>query len=212
MRSGRRRRFPIFMSCTLRSPGRLARLRPTRYHLSLPMESLKSRFTLAVAAIVLSMSACSSNESVAPEPPEAAADPAFFLSSFQVADPRAEGQLVEGFFAVEQGSWRWTDRVFSVVIRNPSAERDLQLEFQFTIVPQFIDRLGPLTLWATVNGTSLDKSTYDQPGDFVYSVRVSAGKLEGPTARVDFALNKALQPGGGEERTLGVIAVSVALH
>ena len=87
----------MFMSCTLRSLGHLAGLRPTPYHLSLSMESLKSRFTLAVVAIVLSMSGCFSNESVAPEPTEATADPAFFLSSFQVADPRAEGQLVDGF-------------------------------------------------------------------------------------------------------------------
>ena len=89
---------------------------------------------------------------------------------------------------------------------------DLELEFRFTIVPQSIDRLGPLTLSAAANGTSLGAAVYDQPGDFIYAETAPADDLENSTVRIDFTLDKALPPNGGEQRTLGVIAVSAALQ
>ena len=177
------------------------------------MKSLMTRFALLGVLITLPLVSCSSDESAPPELLEAApVDPALLLTAFQVADPRAEAQLVEGFHAVEQGSWRWTDRTFSVLFRNSATDGDLGLEFRFTIVPQSIDRLGPLTLSAAAKGTSLGAAFYDQPGDFVYAETVPAHALGDSTVRVDFTLDKALPPNGGEQRTLGVIAVSAALQ
>ena len=184
-----------------------------RYDLSLFMKLFMMRFALLGVLILLPCVSCSSEESTSPESPQAAAaDPAAFLSAFQVADPRAQAQLAAGFYAVEQGSWRWTDRTFSVLLRSSTTVGDGRLEFRFTIVPQSIKRLGALTLSAAANGTSLGAAVYDQAGDFVYAKTVPADAVGDATVRVDFTLDKALPPNGGEQRTLGVIAVSAALR
>ena len=171
-----------------------------------------TRRALPGILLFLTLVSCSPDGSVPAESPDSAPVPALFLSALQVADPRAEVQLVKGFHRVEQGSWRWTDRTFSVLFRNSVTGGDLELEFRFTIVPQSIDRLGPLTLSAAANGTSLGAAVYDQPGDFIYAETAPADDLENSTVRIDFTLDKALPPNGGEQRTLGVIAVSAALQ
>ncbi len=170
-----------------------------------------------VCLVVLLPSGCPSNEPelfTAPGgTPEAALEPAEFLSTVHLADPRATPQLLKGFHALEQGVWRWTERVFAVALKPPPAApgQEVNVELTFSIVEASISRLGPLTLIATMNGSPVGSQTYGQAGDYTFTKPVPADVLTSETIEAAFELDKVLPPSGSDLRELGVIAVSVAL-
>lgn len=172
----------------------------------------------ALLAVVL-LAGCPSNEPelAAPqsEPPEsAAALPDGLLSSVHMGDPRAVPQLLEGFYGLEQGVWRWTARKFVVALQAPAggAGQQTQLEFKFTLPEAVIARLNAVTLTARVNGAGVGSESYPQPGEYVFAKPVPASALQGGEAvKVEFELDKALPPGEADKRELGLVAVSVAL-
>jgi hypothetical protein len=134
------------------------------------------------------------------------------LSSVHMGDPRAAAQLLTGFHALEQGTWRWTARNFSVALQTPPGGQEMQLEFGFTIPATVIERLQAITLSARVNGADVGSETYEQPGEHVFTKTVPASTLQGGEAvKVEFELDKALPAGDADRRELGVVAVSVAL-
>jgi hypothetical protein len=173
---------------------------------------------LAVALAVLLLAGCPSN---APElaeskneTPESAALPDGLLSSAHMGDPRAVPQLLEGFYGLEQGVWRWTARKFSVALQAPAggAGQESQLEFKFTLPEAVISRLSSVTLTARINGTDVGSESYQAQGEYVFTKPVPAGVLAGGEAvKVEFELDKALPPGDADKRELGLVAVSVAL-
>ncbi len=168
--------------------------------------------------VVLLLSSCPSNEPelfTAPGgTPEAALEPGEFLSTVHLADPRATPQLLKGFHVLEQGVWRWTERVFAVALKPPPAApgQEVNVELTFSIVEASISRLGPLTLIATMNGSPVGSETYGQAGDYTFTKPVPADVLTSETIEVAFALDKVLPPTGSDLHELGVIAVSVALR
>jgi hypothetical protein len=174
-----------------------------------------------LAALLLAslfMAGCPSNEpelAQAPQseaPPSAAEPPSgALLSSVHMGDPAAAAQLLEGFYGVEQGVWRWTARKFSVALQPPAAAQDTQIEFKFTLPEAVAERLKSVTLTARVNGADIGSETYEQAGDQVFSKPVPAGALQGGALNVEFELDKALQPTEADQRELGVVAISVAL-
>ena len=170
-----------------------------------------------VGLVVPLLSSCPSNE---PElftgpggTPQAALEPAEFLSTVHLADPRATAQLLKGFHLLEQGAWRWTERVFAVALKPPPAApgQEVNVELTFSIVEASIRRLGPLTLMATMNGSPVGSETYGQAGDYTFTKPVPAAVLTSETIEAAFELDKVLPPSGSDLRELGVIAVSVAL-
>jgi len=134
-------------------------------------------------------------------------------STVHTADAKLEGQLVNGFYGIEQNSWRWTAQRFSVVLKPPSgaAERGATLNLQLAVPDAILDKLKSVTLTATVGSTSLPPETYSKSGSYAYTRDVPANALTGDTVRVDFQLDKALPPGGGDQRELGVIVNSIGL-
>jgi len=130
-----------------------------------------------------------------------------------VADPRAASQLLSGFYGVEQGSWRWTGKKFSVILATPDnvASKNVSLVFKLAVPEPVIQKLRSITLSATVNGVALPPETYRQPGEYVYTREIDAKILGGASAQVDFSLDKALPPGGGggDTRELGLVATSI---
>lgn len=133
------------------------------------------------------------------------------MSVLHVADPRANAQLLSGFHGVEQNAWRWTEQRFSVLLRPPrhADQKGGRLQLNFTIPDVVIRKLKTVSLSATANGQPLAPETYTQPGQFTYSRDVPAQVLAGETAKVEFALNKAVPPGDLDRRELGVIVLSV---
>jgi hypothetical protein len=133
-------------------------------------------------------------------------------SVLHVADPKAAGQLLEGWHQVEGGSWRWTRKRFAVAINNLATVEPATLRLRFSLPPSQLERLGSMTLVATVNGVRLPGKTYTSAGDQVYSAPVPASALQGPATRIVFDLDKAAAPTALDARELGIIVFSVALE
>ncbi len=135
------------------------------------------------------------------------------LSVVKMSDPAAEPQLVHGFYSVESGSWRWTGSKFAVKLRPPdgSAQTGATLQFQFSLPDVIVNKVGPVTLSASVNGTALSSQTYSKSGEYLYSAAVPGAALSAGTATAEFATNKAMPPANGDKRELALVAVSVGL-
>jgi len=131
-----------------------------------------------------------------------------------MADPSTATQLVSGFHAVESGSWRWTTRKFSIVLKPPagSEQNGATLRFKLFVPDDQISRLGPITLSAEINGTQLAPETYAKPGDTVYSRPVPPEALKAQSVKVNFNLDKAREPDGVDGRQLGVVASVIGLQ
>jgi hypothetical protein len=145
------------------------------------------------------------------EPGEAAPR---FASTLKMNDPGAPAQLVKGFYGVESGAWRWTAGQFSVLLRSPlsAAQRGGALTFAFTIPDVVTQKLGPVTLTASVGATKLKSETYVKPGAYTFTADVPAELLAKDTVTIDFSLNKSLAPGSVDQRELGLIATAAGLE
>jgi len=141
-------------------------------------------------------------------------EPPPLASVVHVADPAAAAQLLKGFHALEQGSWRWTAGSFAVALRPPAraSERGARLTVRLSIPDVVMERLKTLTLKATVDGTALSPETYSKPGDHVYTREIPPGVFTGKPVVADFALDKTFAPGGGDERELGIIVTTIGLE
>ena len=182
----------------------------------------KNRVTVvfSLAALTLFVPACRGkhgtepvqNEESAPAPTVAAKPPV--ASVLAMNDPQAATQLITGFYAVEQNSWRWTAGRFSAVLAAPpGAERTGgTLSFGFTIPDAIFSRLGPLTLTAAAGGTVLRSETYKAAGKYTFHADIPAALLATGSVKVDFALDKSVPPGtAGDQRELGIIASSLGI-
>lgn len=169
------------------------------------------RNALAPTAVLLLLAACSRSSEPTPvaAPPEQLSGPA---SVVHAADPKAAAQLLQGWHGVEQGSWRWTQKQFSVALKPPGGGQPATLQLKFSLPDVLIQRLQSITLSATVNGTPLPPQTYQQAGAQVYTQSVPGAALVGEAVRVDFTLDKALAPSDADHRELGVVVSSVSLE
>ena len=135
-------------------------------------------------------------------------------SIVHTSDPKTAGQLVSGFYDVEQNAWRWAQKRFSVVLRPPvgSAQRGAVLNLKFTVPDVTITRLQNVTVSAALNGSPLAPEAYRKAGEYTYSRDVPPNLLTGDSVRVDFTLDKAMAPGEVDQRELGVVVLSVGLE
>ena len=140
-------------------------------------------------------------------------DTAHIATIVQMNNPRAAGQLIKGFYDIEDNAWRWTAKQFVVELGTPygAATRGATLEFHFTIPPVVLEKNPAVTLSASVEGSALGPETFTTPGDHTYKRDVPTNLLGGDSVKASFELDKAMSPGGADERILGVIANSAAL-
>ncbi len=138
------------------------------------------------------------------EPASALADGrAFCLVESRYVDLENNVELLEGWHEVEYRAWRWTTRRFSARLAAPPAAATL--EFRFHLPDPVIEKLGQVTLTASVNGAPLAGETYRSGGDHRYSRPVPAEALAGGQALVVFELDRALEPSEADQRELGVL-------
>lgn len=142
---------------------------------------------------------------------EPAAAPAL-LSVVNTADARSGDQLLSGFYAVEQGAWRWTAGHFSALLGVPpgAPERGATLSLAFNFPGAVAGPLKQVTLTASVDGKKLASAPYKAEGNYIFAAEVPPGMLSSGSLKVDFALDKSLPP-GADKRELGIIATSVGL-
>jgi hypothetical protein len=135
-------------------------------------------------------------------------------SMVNMADPSTATQLVSGFHAVESGAWRWTTRKFAVVLKPPPGSEKIgaTLRFRLFISDDQINRLGPITLSADIDGHQLESQTYAKPGDYVYSRPVPPEVLQASSVKADFSLDKSREPDNVDSRQLGVVASLIGLQ
>src|SRR3569832_1976660 len=160
---------------------------------------------LALAALLWAPLACKHKR---PEAAATAVDTKRIASTVQMGDPRAAGQLVSGFYDIEEGAWRWTGKQFVVELGTPlgTSGRGGTLQLQFTIPPVVIEKNTAVTLSASVDGNVLPPETFTTPGEHTYKHDVPAGLLGGDSVKASFDLDKAMSPGGADQRVLGIVA------
>ena len=161
-----------------------------------------------LAAVAVAPAACKRKRKVRAEPANAQ-----LVSVLAMNDPLAAIQLVRGFYSLEGGAWRWTMKSFAVVLRPPenSGQNGARLDLKLTVPGVIVDKIGAVTVSATVGGRVLKPETYAQAGDYVYSRDVPAAVLSGDGVLVEFTIDKALPPSGGDARELALVATGVGL-
>jgi hypothetical protein len=172
----------------------------------------RNRRSSALAlALLLAVAGCKRKETVNVSDDEGPR----MASVVHTGDPQSDTQLVQGFYAIEQNSWRWTAQRFSVVLRPPpgAAERGATLNMQLSVPDAVMSRLKTISVSGNIGATQLSPETYTEQGPYTYSRDVPDNLLNAEALRIDFKLDKSLPPGtGGDQRELGVIVSSVGLE
>jgi hypothetical protein len=130
-----------------------------------------------------------------------------------LSDP-SSSLFIRGFYGVEGKGWRWTARSFSVALKPPeraSPPASARLVMHLYVPGAQFEKLGPLTLYASIDGRSLGLETYTRPGFHDFVREVPAEMLDTNIVPVEFCLDKASPPSPNDGRELGVIVTSVAL-
>ena len=136
-----------------------------------------------------------------------------FLSSVHVADPRVQHQLIDGFYELENGSWRWVARRFVVALQPPGKRSEtVFLRMRFYVPKAIAQRFSGTKILVKVNGMELGAESFAGDGAFLYSKEVPSSALGGEPARVEFELENAVPAGEIDLRELGVIVTSITLH
>lgn len=105
-----------------------------------------------------------------------------------MSDARIAGQLLDGFYGVEAGAWRWTAKQFSVRLKTPdgAAQKGATLRFLLTVPPVVIEQSNAITLSGTVEGETLAPETYTAAGQYTYRRDIPASALGGADVTVAF--------------------------
>jgi hypothetical protein len=170
--------------------------------------------TLLLAGALIFSGACRGKHSrttVENEEPEGGPR---IASSLKMNDPAAPQQLLKGFYAVESGTWRWTAKNFSALLRPPiaSSQRGATLTFNFSIPDVVIQRLSSVTLSAASGTTRLKSETYSKPGSYSFSADVPPDLLAKEAITIDFSLDKSIPASTADSRELGIIALGIGLE
>jgi tRNA (mo5U34)-methyltransferase len=122
---------------------------------------------------------------------------AYCMIRSKLADPWLDVDLDGGWHAMEDDSWRWTERVFSVLLKRHASVTPT-LRFRFTLP----DELGPVRMQAAVNGVCLPECEYISSGEHTYTQLIPL--VTGDPMSIRFELDKALEPSPADRRELGV--------
>jgi len=131
---------------------------------------------------------------------------AFCLLASKLADPWLDCDLEGGWHAMEDGRWRWTERVFSVRLPAPLSAAP-RLRLRFTLPEVALRATGALRLRATVGDESLPTQEYNSAGEHSYEQSVPPAALRDGPVSVRFELDKSMRPAAPDLRELGIQVV-----
>jgi tRNA (mo5U34)-methyltransferase len=114
--------------------------------------------------------------------------------------PRYSVKLLEGWYPLEQNSFRWTQRHFRIQINHPHLIKFSALRFNFRVPTP-----SPVRLSAVVNGVSMASATYAGEGGQSYCLQLAREALDAPEIRVDFTVDTCLPPRAFDERELALL-------
>ena len=121
---------------------------------------------------------------------------------------RADIQRVSGWHGAEQDGWRWTEKVFEVVV--PCSEEGVQVALKIHLHPAVLGvaRDGRLTLRCTADGVELPGESYTEAGDYWY-VRKAQRRDDSGSVKLRFELSDALPADESDNRERGVIVAAL---
>lgn len=175
------------------------------------MRRLRKFAAAAALAAALVSSGCKRRERIQLETTD---ESLTLASTVHTADPNAAPQLIRGFHAIEQNSWRWTMSNFSVVLKAPAgASRNGATLIANISIPQaVIDRVGQTRLTASIGGSQVGWASYNTAGEFRFTADIPAIVIGDEAVRIDFALDRFLGAGAIDSRELGLIVSSISLE
>jgi 2-polyprenyl-3-methyl-5-hydroxy-6-metoxy-1,4-benzoquinol methylase len=152
--------------------------------------------------------------SVNSDPVTAAGDErAFCLLKSRIVQPADLGtELIEGWYDLEPGGWRWTRKRFAIAFPNPSKGAGARVQLTFWLHDQILQTLGSVTLAGTVGAFHLPPCTFDRPGENTYRAQIPSEALREDRVTLTFEVDKALPPSVEDLRELALAVVSVELR
>ncbi len=137
-----------------------------------------------------------------------------FASILHTADPATASQLLKGFHDVEQNSFRWTMKEFSVSLRPPAgaAGKGATLRLNLWIPDALIQQAGAVTLTARIGRLELPAETYKSAGLQVFTRPVPASMLAGDAVVVEFSLDKTMKAAPPDQRELGIVVSAIGFE
>jgi hypothetical protein len=137
-------------------------------------------------------------------------------SIIQMGDRAVASQLISGFYDIEGGGsnrWRWTGPDFSLALASPPApQHGARLVLRLYFPETQIQKLGPMTLTAFVDGQPLAPETYAKSGDYDFVRDVPACFLDTNVLPIAFSLDPYSPKSAGEGRDLGAVVLMAALE
>jgi hypothetical protein len=143
--------------------------------------------------------------------PVATADPvttegdarAFILAKSRISGPPRGFRLRQGWHQLEDNSWRWTERIFSMELDASASRQPATLRFMFQLPEVVFAQTPALTLAVRLNGTPLASGIYSMPGEHEYIAAVPPSDAE--VSIVEFELSHAIAPSDLDRRELGLL-------
>lgn len=128
-------------------------------------------------------------------------------TSISVADPKDATQLLSGFYNVEGDAWRWSMKQFAVSLAPPTgaAQNGATLVLNFALPDAVAGKLLGVSVTPTVAGRPVPPCHVTQPGEQTCQFAVPAAALKADAVVVEFTLDKAVEPGEGDSRQLGLV-------
>ncbi len=136
-------------------------------------------------------------------------------SDLPMGNSAITNQLIAGFYDNIGQPWRWTAKRFSVVLLPPAGteRKGAHLLVKIYLPEPEIQKLGPMTLTASVGDIPLPSQTYSKPGSYDYACDVPAFVLSPDRVLpIVFQLDRALAPWQADGRELGVVVSEIRLR
>ena len=112
-------------------------------------------------------------------------------------------QLMFGWHELEDGYWRWTERVFAVRLERGSLTA-VTLRFRFHLPDAIMDQHKRVRLTAQVGDMRLPCAEYDAPGEHLYGCAIPEHLWTNGSVLIQFELDKAGAPAPPDLRELGL--------
>lgn len=146
-----------------------------------------------------------------PKPSATIEEDAELASTISVAEPRDASQLLSGFYSLEQNAWRWSMKKFAVSLAPPTngPRRGAVLELHCSLPDAVAGKLLGVSVTPVVGSVKLAPVQIRKAGDQVLKFDVPPEALKQDAVVVQFELDKAIEPGEGYARELGLVVLSI---
>jgi hypothetical protein len=138
-------------------------------------------------------------------------------SVVRMGDAATANQLISGFYNLEgsggDSAWRWTGPEFAVALAPPpAAPHGTHLLVRLYFPETQIQKLGPMTLTASLDGQPLPSETYDKGGIYDFVRDVPACFLDTNVLPITFSFDPYSPRSEADGRDLGAVVLMAALE